>query len=377
MNTPITYLITLLVALITCASCRIISEEGILDYEFKMAMPGTDTVTLYWTVDGDLLHVAMTCGKPGYIAFGINSETRMVGADAVVGWIDANGTSHIGTYNLTAKNAYPVEIPQVYQIQNGEVTYENGLTIMKFTRHMRTGQHNITGDTLAVMAGIGPIPEPRIHRHKFRTTPCCPLVDFKTGKSEETFNLRIIHGWSMVAAWTIILPVGVLCARYLRESKGALWFKVHRISQPVGFLVALVSLGLIIYDTQRTDALHFASPHPIGGLAVMILALFQVVWGVLRPQKDEKHKTVIRSFWEQKHVWLGRILLLISWGVTTFGMCHYTGRGMPQCISDPDFSGYFIGYFIIIGLIIVVTVALEIRMRSQKKHDYVEIHGVK
>eukprot|EP01129_Flabellula_baltica_P010746 TRINITY_DN4577_c0_g1_i1.p1 TRINITY_DN4577_c0_g1~~TRINITY_DN4577_c0_g1_i1.p1 ORF type:complete len:415 (-),score=68.41 TRINITY_DN4577_c0_g1_i1:97-1341(-) len=353
------------------------TSEPNLNYNHKMDMPGLSGVTLYWNISLDSQRIDMAVSArdhDGYVAFGVNDHAQMIGADAVIGWIDAQGEAHIGTFNLTSKKSVPVNLSSVYQITDADVVYYNGMTTIMFSRLVKTGQHEIVldGKTI-VLASIGHTPDPDIHKHIHRVKPCCPRVEFSTGRTSEGTDLKIVHGIGMFIAWTLVLPIGILCARYLKRSPDALWWLIHRVSQPVGFGIALISLGIIIYETQAVGSDHFASAHPIGGLVLMIITLIQFIAAILRPHQSEIEKNCIRGFWEHKHRWLGRILILTSWIVSTFGLCHYTGEPLPQCITHPDLNGLFIGYFAVVGILIIVIIGLEINMRIYKRNDYIQV----
>eukprot|EP01129_Flabellula_baltica_P016241 TRINITY_DN8562_c0_g1_i1.p1 TRINITY_DN8562_c0_g1~~TRINITY_DN8562_c0_g1_i1.p1 ORF type:complete len:250 (+),score=35.30 TRINITY_DN8562_c0_g1_i1:80-829(+) len=223
-----------------------------LNYQHTLAIPGMDGVTLYWNVSEDLLSldIAMEAkGHRGYVAFGINKRPKMGGTDTVIGWVSEDGIGHIGTYNLTKLRPHHTSaVPEddVYNITNYRVKYQDGATTIFFTREASTGQHSITNGSTIVLAALGDIPvNGEVEEHTSRVTPCCPEIEFFSGASENPIDWLFIHGVIMFTAWVFIIPIGVLCARYLRDSPAALWFRIHRISQPAGYILAIVGVLVV------------------------------------------------------------------------------------------------------------------------------------
>lgn len=76
----------------------------------------------------------------------------------------------------------------------------------------------------------------------------------------------------MTIAWGIILPLGVFIARFVKVTvKGALWFRIHTVLQPVGFFVGIGGVVAILIGMILAGASHFTLPHEIGGAGVCIL----------------------------------------------------------------------------------------------------------
>lgn len=100
------------------------------------------------------------------------------------------------------------------------------------------------------------------------------------------------HGRGMVLAWGILIPLGVLIARYFKitprqvwpeELDNKFWWRWHRRLQYVGTFIAVCALVIVIqYARQATAIAHI---HGLLGWATMLLAATQIASGVLRGTK--------------------------------------------------------------------------------------------
>ena len=129
--------------------------------------------------------------------------------------------------------------------------------------------------------------------------------------TESYLTLVIMHGVFMFLAWGILCPVGMFCARYLKE-RDPLWFKVHRAMMCAGLLCTVIGFGLIVPAILGSG--HFKFAHGAIGLVVVILALLQPVNAVLRPHKPSpgEERSVGRLIWEILHRWSGRTAVLLG-----------------------------------------------------------------
>ena len=134
-------------------------------------------------------------------------------------------------------------------------------------------------------------------------------------------SLYWLHVAVMAPAWMLLAPLGAALARHGKQPlKSSLspggpagWFVLHRAVQIctvlltiVGFIVAIVMIG---------SAPHFASAHGVCGLVVVLLALAQGAFGVLRPGKDHKW----RGVWSASHRYGGHLLVLCGLITATLG----------------------------------------------------------
>jgi len=119
-------------------------------------------------------------------------------------------------------------------------------------------------------------------------------------------NLRLIHGSFMITGWGLLLPNGMLVARYfkLHPESGGAWFKFHRICQPLGLVVSTVGwiVALASFDVFQDRDTRFV--HGLVGSVVMALGWLQPLNAYLRPHvpsSPDQPKTAKRVAWEHYH----------------------------------------------------------------------------
>ena len=137
------------------------------------------------------------------------------------------------------------------------------------------------------------------------------------------------HGRVMVLCWGVLLPLGVLIARFFKviplqkwperlDSK--VWWKVHLHGQSAALVLALVGVALIWSTASGTTQL--ARLHGYMGWAVMALGVIQAVAGFARGSKggplepiirgDHYDMTRRRNTFERLHKSLGYAALLLA-----------------------------------------------------------------
>jgi ABC-type branched-subunit amino acid transport system permease subunit len=100
------------------------------------------------------------------------------------------------------------------------------------------------------------------------------------------------HGRLMVLAWSVLLPLGIFVARYLKvtptqdwpqQLDRKLWWHSHLVLQISGVLCMSLALGIAWAKTGRTD--FGRSIHVTLGWFVVALAWLQLLGGYLRGSK--------------------------------------------------------------------------------------------
>jgi len=111
-----------------------------------------------------------------------------------------------------------------------------------------------------------------------------------SGAGEHTISTEVAwHGRLMVLAWTILMPTGLIVARFYkitpaqdwpRQLDNPFWFVNHR---RLGYGIALVTTLAIALVSWSTDAVALSSGiHAVGGWLVFALGWFQIVGALLR-----------------------------------------------------------------------------------------------
>lgn len=137
------------------------------------------------------------------------------------------------------------------------------------------------------------------------------------------------HGRLMVLSWGVLLPLGVLVARFFKVMPGQhwprvldnkLWWKTHLHGQSWALAVALLGVGLVWGHAGGANAL--ARCHGMLGWAVMGLGALQALAGFARGSKggptdavlrgDHYDMTAWRKGFERIHKSLGYLALALA-----------------------------------------------------------------
>jgi hypothetical protein len=158
----------------------------------------------------------------------------------------------------------------------------------------------------------------------------------------------VAHAVMMVLGWGVLLPSGVISARFFKKPAGGAskavqggsgfmqrpdcWFQMHRAVQVTGLLLALIGTVAIVatigdaygseahlWARQRDSDTHpslFNDPHGHGvmGLVIMCLGVQQPLFAIFRPHppKAGEQRTQLRWAWEWCHKGLGYLAILLA-----------------------------------------------------------------
>jgi hypothetical protein len=141
----------------------------------------------------------------------------------------------------------------------------------------------------------------------------------------------------MVAGWTILLPTGMLIARFFKITPrqnwpasldNKFWWRSHVWLQAAG--LALVLFGLAVVYGRGAGGSALASAHHLGGWLVIAIGVLQLLSGLLRGTKGGPTATAMRGdhydmtrrrvVFEYLHKTLGWAAMPVVIGVTAVGL---------------------------------------------------------
>ncbi|MEM9433855.1 MAG: cytochrome b561 domain-containing protein [Pseudomonadota bacterium] len=148
------------------------------------------------------------------------------------------------------------------------------------------------------------------------------------------------HARFMTLAWGVLVPVGVLVARYFkiwpgqdwpRELDSQSWWNTHKLCQYSAFVCLLVGMGFLL---NAPEIVTKAGPHKQLGWAVIGLAVLQVAGGLLRGTKggptdlradgsmhgDHFDMSRRRLIFESVHKSLGYLAVVLGMVTILFGL---------------------------------------------------------
>ncbi|XP_078432456.1 uncharacterized protein LOC144704091 [Wolffia australiana] len=285
-----------------------------------------------------------------YIAVGFSPNGKMVGSSAVAGWISSTGGGIAKQYDLTG------EVSSKCPPDQGNLQLVNGSTtiVRSSSRLYLAFQLNATKPLNRLIYALGPngrLPDSSFylaeHQAEISTS-----IDYSTGVSsgEEDGSDKLLraHGLVNLIGWGVLMPVGILFARYAKSWDPA-WFYSHIVIQVIGLALGIAGIvtGFRLEDEQGEEV----DTHKALGLVVLVTASLQATAVLLRPGKEAK----LRKFWNWYHHNVGRIAIGFAIGNIFYGL---TLAGEEK--------SWYIGYGVFLGLWVLVTVLLELRSCTRR-----------
>jgi len=131
----------------------------------------------------------------------------------------------------------------------------------------------------------------------------------------------IAHGSLMIISWGFLLPTGIISAHFLKHRPNAIWFKMHRIIQIVGLLIAIIGWAVALATFDVFNIKDNSYTHGALGMTVMILGILQPLNALIRPHAPEKGEDtqLKRRVWEIVHKASGYIAVLLAAVTICFG----------------------------------------------------------
>lgn len=298
-------------------------DGGLSDMYNNSVLLDDQQVTLFWTLSETSISFAVRGEhKSGYIAIGLGAG--MVNSFAYVGWVDGMGGGNVSSYWINGRESSNVH-PTGEKLSDVRCKSENGIITFEFTRLLDPGCSkgqeckNVIDPSspLKVVWATGALwSEEHLSDRNMhsQTSSRAVLVHLMRGAAEADQTLLpvlAVHGFMMFLAWGIMLPGGVLAARYLKHIKGDGWFKIHVYLQYSGISVMLLGL---LFAAAELRGFHIESLHVKFGVAAIFFACWQPVNAYLRPKKTAagEQPSSKRIMWEYLHVATGRSALVIG-----------------------------------------------------------------
>lgn len=243
-------------------------------------------------------------------------------------------------------------------LSNTSVEVKDGQTITKFTKIMKeSGEIEITtGDNTFLWAyGSGTTLGYHADRKSFE-------LNLSSGASEAVSvpnkSAWLAHGILAFMAWGVLVPFAVQSSllRSLLPS-GPIWFKLHRAFNSTAYALFIVIFAIAVAYTGKEGGTHFNNGHQKMGLAMFILATFQVVGGALRPHvpapDSEEEKTQVRKMWEVGHRVFGAALLACGFWQMSKGIELFA---IKYSVSEDNENALTIAYWVWTGVMAAIIV---------------------
>ncbi|XP_027113705.1 cytochrome b561 and DOMON domain-containing protein At3g07570 [Coffea arabica] len=282
-----------------------------------------------------------------YIGMGFSPNGQMVGSSAIVGWVGSDGTPAMKKYYLGGKNSNQV-MPDQGNLEVGNST------IVTFSSRIYMAFQLVNTDTpdSLLIYSFGPpnqIPSPPSFRLTQHSDYVSTVLNYATGQTQTTStntnSLRKSHGILVMLGWGILMAIGAMVARYMRQWD-PIWFYSHAAIQSLGFMLGLAGIitGLVLSNRVSANV----DKHKAIGITVLVLGCLQLMAVLARPDKESK----VRKYWNWYHHGVGRALIVLAAANVFYGI-HISDAG----------SSWNAGYAVVLAALFVVALILEIRMR--------------
>ncbi|KAI8827128.1 uncharacterized protein EV422DRAFT_512762 [Fimicolochytrium jonesii] len=298
----------------------------------------------------------------GWVAFGVGQD--MGNADVMMAYPTNNGAG----LTVQRRTATGHSLPSLNTAQDlsieanatGLLTINNQQQyVVTFTRPLAASSADLTPITPAKQAliwagfkGAAPASASTVPRHTSRGQIELNLMDgsmaYAAGGATpsdqaqggavvvqdpssgvDTDALVKAHGALMFIAWTVIAPLAIFVARFMKKALGVWWFRIHLGLFLFGTTaMTYAALGLVYKVVQLNGESHFNYKangiHAIFGLIIIILTFPQVVLGFIIDKLWSPDRQGI-PWWDKVHWWLGRVVFLLALINVPLGLNLYLG----------------------------------------------------
>jgi len=296
--------------------------------------------------------MAIVGSTSGYVALGFSSDGSMVGSKAIIGHTASTGAVTAGWYDLNGKSSSAVASTAAYGLTVGGGSLVNGKTTIKFVLDNANAPSTFTptgGSVFLWALGSSTTLSEHASKGSFRLN----LASGEAASVAVPFSVwqwQLIHGLFMFVGWGVVLPMGVLVARFfkgrLNTGQPKRWYVLHRSLQLFGLLLTLVGF---ILSLTREEFGEIDTKHGSLGIIVMSLGLMQPLNAFLRPHKPSsaEPKSTLRTAWEWLHKSNGYIVLSLA--VATIFM----GIGRLNYIAELSGTASGVIWYIVYAVVLV------------------------
>jgi hypothetical protein len=296
-------------------------DGEVLEGEYPLsATMGDGHFELFWFIEGDTIQMAVRAQATGYVALGIDPESRMKGADMIIGWRTPSGDWEVhDTYALGETGPHPDDTDEggTFDLNEYEVRESGGVTTMEFTRKLSTGDDldkeiPTTGEVKFLWATSDDDEFSQYHGRRGTA-----IIDIGTGDLEavEYPSLWPYHALFMTmamiffaATWFSVVHRKRLKSRYLN---------VHHTLGSLGVLFAIIGLVIGTIMVGRLESGHIRVAHSMLATADLVLGFLALAVGlVFLSRKELKRKT------RKPHIYLGALAIVMMAATVLAGLAY-------------------------------------------------------
>ncbi|KAL8106558.1 cytochrome b561 and DOMON domain-containing protein At3g25290-like [Apium graveolens] len=321
---------------------------------------------LHYTYDPkkSSLSVAFVATPPkpnGWVAWAINpTATGMIGSQALIGLKNSDGSVVVKTYSIESYGPI-VESKLSFDVTQKSAEFSDGVFKIFATVVLPELNGTMVNQVWQVGASVtGGVPD----KHDFSPANLNSKgrLDLVSGMSSgdggggDRHRKKNIHGVLNAVSWGILLPVGIIIARYMSTFPSAdpAWFYLHAFCQVSAYAVGVAGWGTGLKLGSQSKGVKYSAHRNIG-IALFVLATVQIFALFLRPNKDHKY----RFHWRVYHHGLGYAIVILSI-INVF-------KGLDILDPEEKWKRAYIGVIVALGVIAVILEAITWIMVSKRK----------
>ncbi|KAH8337747.1 hypothetical protein KR067_001096 [Drosophila pandora] len=290
------------------------------------------------TVRGDVYEFEIQSGKgtnAAYVAVGLSDDERM-GDDLTTECVPENGRVNLYS-SLTSASPYAAVRSSVSQ-NSARLLDASLVDGVIYCRVQRDAQTTVQGRSFdlrngkyhLLVASGSSLKENSVGYHDIGRLPSAKAINLAEVQDLEGSSKLLVqlHGAFMIAAWIGTTSLGIIFARYFKQTwVGSQscgkdqWFAWHRLLMVTTWSLTIAAYVLIWVELKR--AVWHA--HSIIGLITVILCFIQPIGALFRPGPNDKK----RPYFNWGH-WLGGNLAHILGIVTIFFSVKLPKAELPE-----------------------------------------------
>ncbi|XP_017078932.1 putative ferric-chelate reductase 1 homolog isoform X2 [Drosophila eugracilis] len=328
------------------------------------------------TVRGDVFEFEIQSGKgtnAAYVAVGLSDDAKM-GDDLTTECVPENGRVNLYS-SLTSASPYAAVRSSVSQ-NSARLLDASIVDGVIYCRVQRDAVTNVQGRTFdlrngkyhLLVASGSSLKENSVGYHDIGRLPSAQAINLAEvqdlgGSSKLLVQL---HGAFMIAAWIGTTSLGIIFARYFKQTwVGSQscgkdqWFAWHRLLMVTTWSLTIAAYVLIWVELKR--AVWHA--HSIIGLITVILCFIQPIGALFRPGPNDKK----RPYFNWGH-WLGGNLAHILGIVTIFFSVKLPKAELPEWM-DWILVGFVVVHVLVHLIFSIAGMASE-RHLSQRANTF-------
>ncbi|PHT64633.1 Cytochrome and DOMON domain-containing protein [Capsicum annuum] len=252
-------------------------------------------------------------GSTRWVAWAINPTSQgMVGSQALVAYQKSDGNMRVYTSPVTSYQTQLQQGDLSFSVTDLSATYLNNEITIFATLKL----DNFNSTIVNQLWQEGPLSgdSPAMHETSGANTQSAGPLSLLSGQSRTTttrassqFNKRNLHGLLNAVSWGIMMPIGILFARYLKVFSDPAWFYLHSIWQITAYVIGVAGWVTGLQLGSESRGIQFTAHRTIG-IVLFSLATLQASAMLLRPKRDHKH----RIYWNIYHRSVGYSIVVLG-----------------------------------------------------------------